>query len=165
MADSDWMNLIDTAIIAALNADAALLALCPKIEIGLMLPLKTQDIPAGDIPYLGGKSVGYGEMIVGAPGSTVRSSVHDLTWRADIQNMFNPQITAEARVRSIISQLAVTIGRARGSNPFGVNTTRVQTIDLFPGSGMISMVSPEMEDAWIVEGEYVFKVRVKLFHG
>jgi hypothetical protein len=30
---------------------------------------------------------------------------------------------------------------------------------------MISMVSPEMEDAWIVEGEYVFKIRVKLFHG
>lgn len=165
MADSDWLNTIDTAVIAALNADASLVALCGLIEVGLMLPLKVQDIPAGIVPYIGGKSVGYGEMLPGVPGGAVRSSVHDVTWRADVQHMYGQQRDAEARVRSILSQIAVTIGRARGPNPFSVNTTRVQTIDLFPGSGMISMVSQEQEDMWIVEGEYVFKIRVKLFHG
>lgn len=159
------MNLIDTAIVAALNADAALVALCGLIEVGLVLPLEAQDISAGETPYVGGKSIGYSEMLPSVPGSSVHSSVHDLTWRADIQHMLNPQKDCEARVRSILSQLAVTIGRARGANPFGVNTTRVQTIDLFPGSGMISMVTRDQQDRWIVEGEYVFKVRVKLFRG
>lgn len=156
-----WMDDLVIAQVAWLNSQSDLTGLCGLIEVGLMLPRQTQDINVAECPYLGVKTVGYTEHLAGVPGSAVGHSVHDVTTRIDIQIRDGQQSSAEKTARKILSQLAITVGIQRRGHPFGVSTSHCRTLDLTPGSGLISMID-DLGDEWIVEAEYVWKTRVRL---
>lgn len=154
-------------MIAAVQADATMDALCGRIARGLMVPIKTLELNADDWCYCGIKVIGYTKDLGKVPGSAVGFSIHDVEVRADFQMADGQQETAEQTVKDAVAQMAFVIGGQRMPNPFGVRSTTYITTDLNPGSGLINFIqdpesAEEETDLWVVEGEYVFTVRTKL---
>lgn len=162
MPAATWTKALVAKVVTTTSADADYMALVTKNERGLILPRRAQEINANERPYAGWKFTSYSAHI--QQDCPVGHSQHDVTIRADIQHAGAQQKDTEDRVEDILAQLAVTIAAQRVSKPFDFESGRVIAIQCFAGAGAITAVerTNDASKLWVVEGEYVFTVRVRL---
>lgn len=169
MSANLWLTALEAAQVAVLQADTDLYnaggtGLALKVERGLLLPFRDQDIYQMERPYIGAKVLGYTADLGRVEGYAIGCSVHDVTTRLDISHAAGQQADLDQRLKEIISHLAFVVGRQRISNPFAFRTSFAHSVTLNPGGGNISRIKePDGEiDCWIGEAEYTFTTRVRL---
>lgn len=184
MSAENWLDLIlkgvgtvngqPTGVVPVFNADTSLkAAITGTIEAGLINPLPEQVVTAADTqpgsPASGigsycslsipsyGEDVGAGHQ--GRPTGTVTLPV---AVRAAVVVRGYPQLACESTMRTILGQLAVTVGQNWRANPFGIKSALGLSTEIKVGSAMMEPASQLQSGAFVVFGAYHFTLYYRL---
>jgi hypothetical protein len=155
-----WLDDIQAAIVSVLLANANLMDLARKVEAGVIDPLAQQDLLGDDFPYVGVVVTGFGT----DKDELTAYKLMDVDVRIVVAAIGTPQVEVQQSVQRLLAQIDLVVGLERGTGRrFSLANTTGEISDVFPGEGrMIELMSTEDSSAFLVQGEYTFRVEYRL---